>query len=161
MVSLWVFIGVMDVYGCLWVSGWLRVYMGVYGCPRVFMRAYGYFWISWVHMVVYGCPWIYIGVYGCLWSAIGVFGFLDIYGNLWVSMGAYGYPGVYEYLWVAWVSMGIIFKHQQNCLFSRSRTPEDLKTSKNVWNHTCVIKNSVCATGERDFIGSCVFSTRQ
>ena len=43
MVSLWVFMGVMDVYG--------------------FLSAYGCFWVS---MGIYGCPWFYIGVYGCL-----------------------------------------------------------------------------------------------
>ena len=55
--------------------------------------------------------------------------------------------------------MGIIFKHKKYCLFSHSRIPEYLKTPTNVWNRTCVIKISVCTTGERDFIDSCVFST--
>ena len=58
--------------------------------------------------------------------------------------------GRHEYL------MGIIFKHLKYCTFSHSRTPEDLRTPENVRNHMCYKKYR-----EKDFIDSCVFSTRQ
>ena len=103
---------------------------------------------------------------------MGVYEFLGICVCLWVPMGIYecdGFLGlcvlrvtwVYGYLWVSWVYMRIIFKHLEYCLFSYSRTPEYLRTSENVRNHICVIKNSVCTTGERGFIDSRVSSTRQ
>ena len=77
------------------------------------------------------------------------------------SARIFWFLGIYGYLWVAWVSIGIIFKHWKYFLFYHSRTPEDLKISKNVWNHSCVMKNSVCTTEERDFIDSCIFSIHQ
>ena len=48
-----------------------------------------------------------------------------------------------------------------NMLFLVELIPPPPRTSENVWNQTCVIKNSVYTMGERDFIDSCVFSTRQ
>ena len=70
VVSLWVFMGVMDVYGCLWVFGRLCVPMGVYEC-------------LWVFMDVYEFLWVFMGIYGFLW----VYGYLWV---SWVSMGVYG-----------------------------------------------------------------------
>ena len=147
----------MSAYGrheCLWI------FMGVYGYLWVSMSTHRCLWISgrlWVFMGIYGCLWFY----GCLWVFMGVWVFMGLYGCLWVFISTYRCRG---FLWLFidfWVSIGIIFKHNKYCLFTHSRTPEDLRTPENVWNHTCVMKNSVCTTGKRDFIDSCVFRTRQ
>ena len=67
----------MDIYGFLWVSGYL--------------------WVSWVSMSIYSCIWVFIGTYRCLWVSvclwvsIGVYGFLGVYGYWWVFMGVYKY----------------------------------------------------------------------
>ena len=52
VVSLWVFMGVMNVYGCLRVSGCLSIYMGICRCLWVFLSVSGYLW---VFMSFYGC----------------------------------------------------------------------------------------------------------
>ena len=114
----------------------------------------------WMFMGIYEYLWIFMGFYGCygyLWVSMGAYGLLGVYGYLWVSMGVYRFLVVYEYLRVAWVSMGIIFKHKKYCLFSYLRTLEDSKTPKNVRNHTCIKKNSVCTTG-RGILSTRVFS---
>ena len=85
---LWVFMGAMDVYGCLWVSGYLWVPMGVYEC-------------LWVFMGVYEFLWVFMGIYGCLSVSVGLWGFMGVMGIngcLWASMGVYGFLNVYGYL---------------------------------------------------------------
>ena len=125
----------MGTYKCLWVSGCL------------------YYRCIWVFMGIYEFLWIFMGFYGCLWVSKCLWVFMGVHGSIEAFMDVYGY------LSVAWVSMSIIFKHLKYCLFSYSRIPENLKTPINVWNHTWVIKNSVCTTGKRDFIDSYVIST--
>ena len=118
------------LYGCLWMS------MIVSGCLWVSMSVYGYWWDLWLFTGI-NDVYEYLWVYGCLWVSMSLWG-------LWVFMGFYGYYLMF------------IFKHKKYCLFSHSGTSEDLRTPENVWNHT----NVKCTTGERDFIDSCVFSTR-
>ena len=51
--------GGMSIYGCLWMSMGIRVYVGFYGCLSVSeclwvsMSVYGYLWMSWVFMGIY------------------------------------------------------------------------------------------------------------
>ena len=108
---LWVFIGVMGIYGYLWPSiddGYFWVSMDVTGVYRRLWAFMGF----WMSMTIYGCPWVYIlvGVYGCLWVPIGVFRFLGVYGYLWVSWGFIGVHGglwVSGYLWVLTGAMNV------------------------------------------------------
>ena len=106
VVSLWVFIDVMDVYGCSYcslVSGRWWVSEGVMG-------NYEFLWISmgfWVSMGVYGCLWVVID----FWVFMGLQVFMGVYRCLWVPMGVYGFLGAYGYIWVSWVSMGIYGCH--------------------------------------------------
>ena len=82
VVSLWVFMGAMDVYGFLVLVHGFWESAGVYRCLGASMG-------------IYGCLWVSMGVCGCQWVPIGVYGFLGVYGCLWVSgsMSIYGYHG--------------------------------------------------------------------
>ena len=122
--------GFMDFYECLWVSECLWIFMGVigvYGYLWASMDVYGYFWVSMNVMGVYGCLWVSMGIYECLWSFMGIYEcqwiFMGFYGCLrvsrclWVFIGLYGWlwvfmsvNGCHGLLWVFmgfWISMGI------------------------------------------------------
>ena len=63
--------GVMGIYGWLWMSVGFWVSMGTYGCLSVFMGVYECRWL-----------WIFMWIYGCLWVSMSVYGFLSINGYL-------------------------------------------------------------------------------
>ena len=53
--------------GILGLPGYLRVYLGIYGCIRHIWVNIGMYWYMWVYMVFmhigkYGCKLVYIGV---------------------------------------------------------------------------------------------------
>ena len=79
--------------------------MGVSG----FLMVYGYLWVSWVSMAVYGSLCMFMGIDECLWVS---WVFMGIYGCLWVSMSACGFLGVFRvvgsgYVWYLSVSYRI------------------------------------------------------
>ena len=59
--------GYLWVYGCRWVAGRIRVYVGFYGC----------LWVS-------ECLWVSISVYGYLWVFVG-FWVMGIYESMGVT----------------------------------------------------------------------------
>ena len=115
-------------------------------------------------MGVYECLWVFMsvmGVYQCLWIS------MDVYGYLWVPMGAMGIHGCLRCLWISQVPMSIYWCH--GCLWVlylkilpifSFKNPRRFETPQKTSEITHVMGNSVCTTGERDFIDSCVFSTR-
>ena len=111
--------GVMGFYGSLGVYGYLWVSIGLYRCLWVSMSTYRCFWI-------FGCIWVFMGF-------IGAYGGLWVSGYIWVLMGGMGVYGYY----IKTLKILPIFSF---------KNPRRFGTPKNVLNHTCVIKNSVCTT---------------
>ena len=130
--------GSTDGYGnlcVLWVSGYIRIFIGVWRYMGMYVHAYygclsefkGVYRSLWALIRVYKC----LGVYGCLWMAMGVyrclFEFIDGYGCflgsmdlclwgcmgvwvcLWISMSIYGW------LWSAMHSYGYLWESMGVC----------------------------------------------
>ena len=160
--GFWVFLG---VYGCLWVSMGAHGLLDVYGylwVSQVSLGIYGYLWVPmhtymsfWLSVDVYGFLCVCMGICGCLWVSGCLWVFMDDYGCLWVPMGVYRFLGVYGYyIWK--LKMLSIFSFKNPRRFENS-----IKCLKSHMWYKKKKKKNVCTTGERDFIDSCVFSTRQ
>ena len=84
----------MGIYECLWV------FMGVCGLLGV----YGYLWMSWC-LLVYMSLWV-LRVFQseCIWVPIGIYRFLWVSGCLRVSMGIprflWVFMGIYRFPWM-------------------------------------------------------------
>ena len=127
----------MGFYGYIWVSVGLWVFMGVmgiYGCLCVSMDVYRYLWAS---MDVYGYFWVSSGIYGCLWVPVGVYEYL---WESWVSMGAYGFLGIYGYLWVARMSVDYIWTLKILPIFSFKNLRRFENFKKRLKSHMCYKK---------------------
>ena len=71
---------------------------------------------------------------------------MSIYGCLWVPIGVYGFLGIYGCHGCLWV---LYFLHYKYCLFSHSRTLEDLRNlRKFLKSHMCYKKQCMPHGGE-------------